>query len=646
MSINKIIIRNFKSIDNLELSFNDKITISCFLGKNGVGKTNLFNAIDYFYDNLDSNNVKKILDIVNAYNSKCEISIIYDLTEFDVKINNDFLKDMFSNLCECAKEKRKTFHLSKLTADQIKVTMTQDKNGIIRWNQTAEVRKTLKKLFPLYVINTRNLDLITWNKVWDTISALSASTSQKSDDAINEILDNAFEEIYENKYHDSKSIIEEMFLENNITLDKYHFESRYKYMFMTRFNGEHFFNDGRSLDFYSDGLNSYTYIKILVSIICKISDISCKSPLIILDEPEIGLHEAKIEELVESISKSINEYSFLLINTHSPKLIRELIINNLEINIYRMYLRNLHTMCKKLETNWLMRQKHIITTRETACYFSDYLLFVEGETEYQLFNNKRLRNLFPFLKDIHVYPNASNGVMLKYVCPKYLNIGIPYYIVFDIDKVINFNSYNGKKKPKLRKNDINPINKKRLDIKLSFFNNKIDESIIIDKINRICNNELFDYKKDLNYINDGKYNELIRLIKEYCVKYNICINSTTIEGELINKNNIDLFLDYCSYSKYNENIIKKLKAEKDINEKVALTRLFFCGRLDLGDSKLINNQTFTKVTYLADKTDGWVNKWLDYFWDNFLEKSKDKCLCFKTYFPDFYNTLLCIKGMI
>ncbi len=37
------------------------------------------------------------------------------------------------------------------------------------------------------------------------------------------------------------------------------------------------------------------YIKLLFSIICHICSLSCKIPLILLDEPEIGLHEAKIE---------------------------------------------------------------------------------------------------------------------------------------------------------------------------------------------------------------------------------------------------------------------------------------------------------------------------------------------------------------
>lgn len=651
MSIKKIIIRNFKSINNLELSFNDKKSIACFLGKNGVGKTNLFNAIEYFYDNLDSINVKNVLDVINTYNSKCEISIVYDLTEFDVKINNDFLKKMFSNLCIIAKEKRENICLSNLTIDQIKVTMTQDKDGVIRWNQSKEVRKSLKKLFPLYVINTRNLDLITWNKVWDTIGDLSAAASQKSDDEINSIIDKAFSSVYESKYIDSKKIVEETFAENNISLDKYHFESRYKYMFMTRFNGEYFFNDGHSLDYYSDGLNSYTYIKILVSLICRISDVSCKSPLIVLDEPEIGLHEAKIEELIESISKSVNDHSFMLINTHSPKLICELVINDIPIDIYRMHMNNMHTLCKKLDTNWLVQQKHIITPIETACYFSDYLLFVEGETEFQLFNNKKLRSLFPFLKDIHIYPNASNNAVLKYVCPKYVNIGIPYYLVFDIDKVVQFNKISENKKeykPKLSTNEINPINKKNIvfNSKLNFFNKKSDEKRIFSRIEKICATELFQYNNGCNYVNDGIYSELIRLVKELCETYNVCVNMTTIEGELINNKNIDIFLDFCLKNNYNKKTINSLISIPDQKEKVTLTRMFFDGRLDLGEASLVDKTLFSQLDKLSTKTDGWVCKWLDYFWDNYIEKTEEKTLCFQNYFPNLYHTLLCIKTMI
>lgn len=653
MSIKKIIIRNFKSIENLELLFQNKKSVTCFLGKNGVGKTNLFNAIEYFYENLDSNNVKNVLDVVNTYNSTSEISIIFDLSEFNVKINNGYLENMFSKLCKDAQDKRKLPFPNKITADLIKVTLIQNKNGSIKWNQKIEVRKIIKKIFPLYVINTRNLDLLTWNQVWNTIGDLSASAPSKADDQINEMLDKTFNNIYAKKYQDSKEIIEKTFNDNNISLDKYHFESRFKYMFMTRFNGENFIKDGHSLDFYSDGLNSYTYIKILVSIICKISDISCKSPIIVLDEPEIGLHEAKIEELIESITDSLNNNSFILINTHSPKLISELVLNGLEIGIYRLYLHNLHTVCKKLNTTWLMQQKHIITPRETACYFSDYLLFVEGETEYQLFNNKSLKNLFPYLKDIHIYPYNSNNAMLKYVYPKYVNIGIPYYIIFDIDKIVGFHRMNNKSakyKGKLCSDDTNPLNNKNLEksCKLKFFNkNQSEDYNLYVRINKIIKTQEFEYKSSKNYVDDALFADLLEKIKNYCEKKNVCINSSTIEGELINQNNIEEFLEFCTVQGYDSKTVDKLKEIDDIKEKVALTRLFFEGRLDLQDSTLIDKQIFNQVQSLPkSKADGWVNLWINYFWENIIKNSENKVNCFRSYFPSFYHTLQCIKFMI
>ena len=103
-------------------------------------------------------------------------------------------------------------------------------------------------------------------------------------------------------------------------------------------------------DFYSDGTNSFLYIKLLFSIICHISSLSCKSPLILLDEPEIGLHEAKIEELIDVISSNINKNVFVMINTHSPKIVLELIVNKQNINIYRLFFKKLHTQLK----NWIL----------------------------------------------------------------------------------------------------------------------------------------------------------------------------------------------------------------------------------------------------------------------------------------------------
>lgn len=227
-----------------------------------------------------------------------------------------------------------------------------------------------------------------------------------------------------------------MFDDNKITLDKYHFDSRYKSTFMMRFGGEAFIHEDRPLDFYSDGLNSFMYIKLLASLIPKISDISCKSPTVLLDEPEIGLHQERISELIYVISINFKKNSLLLINTHSPKVVEGLVQQKCDFDIYRVSQRALHTVCNKLNKKWLFENNHLITILETSCYFSDYLVFVEGDSELQIFHNQYLLDLFPFLKRVHFYAFNSNNQILRFVDPSIINLGIPYLLIVDMDKII------------------------------------------------------------------------------------------------------------------------------------------------------------------------------------------------------------------
>jgi predicted ATP-dependent endonuclease of OLD family len=46
MSIVKVHIKNCKSIEDINLSFNKKM--NCFIGTNNVGKTNIMKSIDFF----------------------------------------------------------------------------------------------------------------------------------------------------------------------------------------------------------------------------------------------------------------------------------------------------------------------------------------------------------------------------------------------------------------------------------------------------------------------------------------------------------------------------------------------------------------------------------------------------------------------
>ena len=51
MALCRIQIDNFKSIKHADLSLNH---INVFIGENGAGKTNVLDAVDYFYSNLST----------------------------------------------------------------------------------------------------------------------------------------------------------------------------------------------------------------------------------------------------------------------------------------------------------------------------------------------------------------------------------------------------------------------------------------------------------------------------------------------------------------------------------------------------------------------------------------------------------------
>lgn len=654
MSIVSIRILNFKSIENIELNFVDEKSVSCFLGKNGVGKSNIFAALNYFYMNLEGLNSNKIVDSVNNYNSHCEISIVYDVSGFENKVNTEYNKELFNDLLKLSKEHKSCWGFGKIGLSKIRVTLKQDKQGNILWNQNPKVRKIIAKLFPLYIINTRKLDLITWNKIWDTINDLASDYPKLTDAEVIGTLDEAFSKIY-GKYNNSKKFVDKLFEENQIGLDRYHNIQRFKYMFMTIFGGEDFLNDGKNLEFYSDGINSFLYIKLLFSIISQISSLSCKQPLILLDEPEIGLHEAKIEELIEVISANLSKDIFVLINTHSPKVVLELITNDINISIYRLFLYQLHTHAKKLDINWLRNLKHIITTKETACYFSDYLLFVEGETEHQIFQNKKLRTVFPFLKKIHIYPYGGNNQLIKYVCPLYVNIGIPYTTILDIDKIIKFQSINEhecKYSVMRATEELNPLKSTSIvsKNKMRFFSaDERTKKCLENEFNDLLEKS-FCYKEQCNHIESTSYERLIYLTKKLCAYSHVSVNSTTIEGLLINKQNVDIFIEFCLERFSTDKIfLERVKNIDNTLEKVAVLSLAFDGRLALGHSELITSISdlkFHKIPH--SKADGWTSEWINWFFDKKCSEHEPKSAekMFEDYFPELFDTLQMIKNMI
>lgn len=95
MGISKVIIRNFKSLENIVFDL-EKSTynIQCFLGENGSGKSNFIDALSYFYLNLQSDEMgsQVVFDKRNPYSQKVIIEITYDFSGFNYN-GNSYIED-------------------------------------------------------------------------------------------------------------------------------------------------------------------------------------------------------------------------------------------------------------------------------------------------------------------------------------------------------------------------------------------------------------------------------------------------------------------------------------------------------------------------------------------------------------------------
>ncbi len=648
--VKRIRIENFKSIEKVAFNFeNINENIICLIGKNGSGKSNIFKAIDYFFRYINKPySEEQIIDSSNPYVQKCIISIVFDIKLLSKKAaQNRQLNQKFQKIEKYISE---NVVYDWVQPSEIELKLTQFKDGTIKWNvEDSSICNTIKNVFPIYCIDTRRLDLYTWDKLWQIISDLSIAIPQKSQEEYKDILDKAFAEIYGDKYISSKEQVENAFKKYGITLDQYHYASRYKNAFSMRFGGEQFMVDGHSLEYYSDGTSSFNYLKTLTTLIPKISELSCKYPIVLIDEPEIGLHNALITEFVDCLCDSIKKNAFVMLSTHSPKLIADLSCKANNYSLYKINRKGFYSVINKLNTQWLDNSKHKVTIRETECFFSDYLVYVEGETELQLFCHPKIRELFEKINSVHFYSFDSNDSRLKNVHSNYLNLGVPYKLIVDMDKILQ---YNKKGKFKIRTEPlVNTLSNdaKKREEHFSFYNHKCSKNIVAirDKIEELIKNS-YSLVEGKNYIDNDNYNILIDLIINYSKQYNVIVNWSTIEGELITYENIDEFIKYTEIEdiKYIDQH-KEICGESDFKEKTILMMRVYEGKNEVFKKPKINNKR--DINPETNKTSGWVERWITYIFANKIDtlaSVDEKRIEFKKYFPNLYRTLQIIENMV
>jgi len=603
MSIKSIKIKNLLSFD--ELIIDDFEDINCIVGKNNTGKSNLLKLIKFFYNKLDG---KRELppELNSKYSALGTITINYDMsriyhivssskilkTNFFKGIHNLFFyteKD-YITLKEIKKENNHTNIESYL-----ELTLKINSNDSVEWSiKDKKVLKVINYLYPFFDIEARHINLYDWNNLWFLISRLkSFNVDDLKQDELIKFLDG---QISEKSRSYQKNIDK---IQKITKTSKYSYREKVLNYIKVGLKGHTFQIENQDLEIQSDGTNSHKFIEIFLDLFISLSRTEYIEPIVYVDEPEIGLHPKRNEELVyhlydtykdfkktkeeQEIGKYKTPYPKIIFATHSPNIVKQ-VIKLFEQNQQILHFskkKNDNTLVQKMHSKYNDKFLNIFSDNEARLFFSSFILFVEGETEVEIFSNRKLLSKFSELKEIDVYKSSSN-ILSEELNPSVRNTSIPYLFLFDIDKFYQFENQNNLKKMSFKNTNPNlyilpkPTSDRYIKEKILYeiqkynrgYNKKYNlvgeaykeleefhknESLFTFKFNffthKLEKNKLDTFQKNLNiYLNTKQ------------VKY----VKTTIEEVLISQDSKELFYKWLK-EKYKTNFIELLYRKKILN---------------------------------------------------------------------------------
>ncbi|MCY7870086.1 retron Eco8 family effector endonuclease [Bacillus spizizenii] len=647
MAIKNVYINNCLSIKKANVELNN---INCFIGENGVGKSTLYKIIKYFYGSLVDENIKcELHDTQNPFNDTLNIKITFDFKFYNSMLENT---DIFNRNKPFYK---KLVLLSKLVKDNdLTVSLIHSKKyNKVTWenNIPYELRTLIHGLYPFYFIEARKIDLHDWSQLWKMVAEMSIFPDETTD------FDKILEESQGEKYAKFLTIINETIKENDFKVDKYSIKQQFLSILKLRLKGEVFSYKNKDLSYYSDGLNSFNYIKMFIQLVFRITDYrKTKYPTILIDEPEIGLHPKLIDEMVDAIGNSGN--TTVWINTHSSRLVKNVLSRKYNYSIYHVSMRNSYTLFNQMTKPQDKRELRKISEKEASFYFSRGIVLVEGLTELQVFSNENLEILFPFLKEVDFYSfDGDDKLNLDIVHPDKKNVNIPYLLLVDGDKLY----YIRKKQIKFinSKDHINPLNNRLLHKRENLYYGKkrYNTLMLRKRINAIVSNSKFPMTKHFLTMPSLLYDETLELIKTYCLNYNIYPIKTTIEGVLVNDKNYNEFAGWLKLTnKLEEDKVNEiLSYSNDDKINATLFRKLVNGKFDsLTTDNHYNDEIKKKLperekkvyriierNRIKNKT-SWSDDWINYLFTNYIDKipGKNKKIdAFKSYFPELYDII-------
>lgn len=386
MPVTHIRIENYKSIKRCDIDLNN---ITALIGANGTGKTNILEAINYFYSNLTENNISEmVFDANNKFSNQVKITLTFDLSNFVIISKtqiNDFA-DLFDDNTEKSRHSEYFKSIIALVSSQkektISIQMSQIKGRGIQWSEPFQKRTILKSLFPFFYIDVRNLDINEWAEVWNVLGELSkVSNSERK------TLEKQVRDIVENDIETANKVkaIREVFDSSKLSVVPETSREFASSLSKIYFSGEKIQQKGRGLQYFSTGTNSVKYIELLLRAINEIARNKMKEPVVLIDEPEISLHPNFIDELADAIMVLDSKLK-PIISTHSSRLIKRMLSFE-SVTLYNVKLENNYivTNLMKRFQQYSPSSKYRVLDDHINSYFSKGILFVEGETELELF---------------------------------------------------------------------------------------------------------------------------------------------------------------------------------------------------------------------------------------------------------------------
>lgn len=669
MSLKTIRIENCKSIQSCKIELNQ---INCFIGENGVGKTNIIKAIEYFYSNLVNRKIDfEIEDRANPFNDYLEITLEFDFAPFKEIIEE--AKGILMNSWLFEEDPNEfvmnIYHLASYSRDDIlPVTVRKYKNGKIKWTPdlTYDLRVALRSLFPMYFVKTRDINLTDWKNLWSFMGDLSKLSSKDYDDE----LKNFFTTTYGSKFENTLSLLKKVLTNSEIELNKFIRQEKFVKVLQLQLGGDQFKHKSQDLGLFSDGTNSYNFLATLGLIVGELSKERLKSPLIIVDEPEIGLHPQYIDKLIQCFLYSTDDYKVgtpkVIFSTHSTRVLKNMLQCSENLNIFHLTNDESYTLFKKMNIeNLTEKERNRFTDEAASCFFSKGIVMVEGQTEIELFSNKNILNTFEYLGNIDFYTFDGDSVKLSLLNPKDRDINVPHLILVDLDQIVEFNG-SKLKICEHNKDHLNPLYDQQVKEKekYNYGKRRRDTVVIRKRIEGLITTCNFHISSPWQYVHGTYFNLIKDLIRKYCNEYNVYPVDTTIEGVLVNRNNYREFFDFLmkenpSRSRHIQNLFDYVE---DPHYRMTVLRLIVDGKFDTlkkRNNKVINSnlsidekrifETINRLGKLYEKTSGWLNRWIDYIFSEYIlveeDISKRKSI-FRMYFPELYDIIIEVNKMI